>query len=346
MTDKTQTMLGRNQSGLVSFVVTLIIMIILSLIVIGFSQLSRREQRQSLDNQLQTQAFYAAESGINKAISMLEDNPALPARTDCNDANVAWSALTANSTLDDGVQYTCVLVNPTPPDIVFDEVGTDSKVTPLNSGDGSAFTRFTLRWQNSESSVPADINDCDTNASPVDGRFPAINQWGCSVGLLRVDLVPTPATGFDREALLSNMMTAFFYPSTSGSDLVFGTAINTGQGAIVNSACSGSPLVCEASIDVSGRTDAQYMMRIRSVYRNSQLTITSLGKTFRDVQAVVDATGRAQDVLRRLQVRKPIGTITNPLLADYTIESNDICKRYTFIPGASGSVGTADCPIN
>ncbi len=57
--------LKQNESGLAAIAVTMIIMGIVTLIVVGFATLMRREQRQALDQQLSTQAFYAAESGVN-----------------------------------------------------------------------------------------------------------------------------------------------------------------------------------------------------------------------------------------------------------------------------------------
>jgi len=64
--------LQRNQSGMVSIMVTMILMIVMSLIVVGFAQVSRRNQRVALDRQLSTQAFYAAESGVNDAREFLD----------------------------------------------------------------------------------------------------------------------------------------------------------------------------------------------------------------------------------------------------------------------------------
>jgi Tfp pilus assembly protein PilX len=67
--------LRKDQEGMVSIIVTMIIMVLLGLIVLGFAQLSRREQRQSLDRQLAVQAQYAAESGINQAADYVRSNP-------------------------------------------------------------------------------------------------------------------------------------------------------------------------------------------------------------------------------------------------------------------------------
>ena len=59
-------------------------MIVMSLIVLGFAQISRRNQRESLDRQLSTQAFYAAESGVNDARELIttaaQNNQAIPAK--------------------------------------------------------------------------------------------------------------------------------------------------------------------------------------------------------------------------------------------------------------------------
>ena len=58
---------SRNQHGVASIFVVMILMTILALISIGFSHLMNRELRQSLDRQLSTEAYFAAESGVNDA---------------------------------------------------------------------------------------------------------------------------------------------------------------------------------------------------------------------------------------------------------------------------------------
>src|SRR5689334_20404193 len=65
--------LDDRQAGMVAIMVMLILMLVISLIVLGFAQISRRNQRQSLDRQLSTQAFYAAETGINDAAEIIKN---------------------------------------------------------------------------------------------------------------------------------------------------------------------------------------------------------------------------------------------------------------------------------
>lgn len=331
-----------DQQGMVSFVVTLLIMIVLSLIVIGFARLTRREQQQSLDRQLQTQAFYAAESGINDAVKILKDNPSAPDKDSCSNTTLPWDQLKPDLDPDGTVKYTCILVKTAVSSIEFDEIDADSKIVPINYDGGSNIDTINLEWQNSDSSVSPAIGNCDPNGSAI--GLPASTAWACSVGLLRIDIVPTPSS-FTRADLLDNMMTTFLYPKNGGAGTANYSSASGDQGSVIEANCpNASPVVCRATISNLGASS--YMVRIRSIYRPSRVVITPVdsSKRFKGAQAIIDATGKANDVLRRIQVRKPIGTVTDPLLADFTIEADDICKRYAFVPGATGSVSSSECP--
>ena len=60
----------------------------------------------------------------------------------------------------------------------------------------------------------------------------------------------------------------------------------------------------------------------------------------RDGQAEVDATGRAADVLRRIQVRVPIKR--NFIFPEFALGTADsICKRFVTWPGSLTSSGGA-----
>jgi Tfp pilus assembly protein PilX len=84
-----------NQDGMASILITILMMIVVSLVVLGFSQVTRTEQRESLNRQLSMQAFYAAESGINDAYSVISSdistNTAIPSQTSCNPGSTAYS---------------------------------------------------------------------------------------------------------------------------------------------------------------------------------------------------------------------------------------------------------------
>ena len=65
-----------NEAGFIAIFSVLVIMGILTLLTIGFSNVTRQAQKRALDDHLNTHAFYAAESGINIAKSKpLVDKP-------------------------------------------------------------------------------------------------------------------------------------------------------------------------------------------------------------------------------------------------------------------------------
>jgi hypothetical protein len=46
-------------------------------------------------------------------------------------------------------------------------------------------------------------------------------------------------------------------------------------------------------------------------------------------QAVIDSTGKAQDVLRRIQVHVPLTPSSENSLSDYALQSSEaLCKRF------------------
>lgn len=325
----------KDQSGIVSIMVTLIIMMILSLIVLGFAQLMRREQRQSLDYQLSTQAFYAAEAGINDAVNAIKGGYNTKKEQCEPDASGPLSAGTTNNVLDADslVAYTCLLVDPSPPEITPRDIGDNGWVTPLKTGDGTDFTEITIAWG---------VRDgTDRTGCPgFTGLFPPNDSWpaNCHAGVLRVDLVPVEGS-VDRPGLANTTMTAFFYPHpTVGSNISYNSAIGfggpDGQGRIVNGDCSGGAQLCKVTI--TGLTANSYYLRLKSIYRLSDVTIT--GKTTTGTtnisgsQAIVDSTGKANDVLRRIQVRVPLHNSNNDT-PDALRSVNTLCKRFMVAPG-------------
>lgn len=73
-----------NQNGLTSIMVAIFIIVVVSLLAIGFAAVARRDQVSTLDKTLSYQAQYAAESGVNKVIDFINNNPTIDANGDCN----------------------------------------------------------------------------------------------------------------------------------------------------------------------------------------------------------------------------------------------------------------------
>jgi len=316
-----------SQAGVVSLMVTLIMMIVITLLVLGFAEVARNEQRSALDAQLSTQAYYAAESGINDARAVINDTIAtlgadkVSSNNSC-DPQGAYVGLNPTVDAAHNVAYTCLLIDANP-DVIEHDIGTQSVVIPIITS--SNISTLTLKWIASPG-YPTDPATCQA------GAFSARNNvvsaaWGtCGYPLVRVDLLDANG-GLTRSGWAGNTTTAFFSPrnsTTVGNSVALGA-----QGAEAAARCDAASARCTATITgLSGKT---YYMRVSTLYRdNSTIFITAGGATFVGVQATIDATGRAQDVLRRVKVAVDLTDANVREIPVAAIEVRDsICKRFS-----------------
>lgn len=339
------TKLHNNQTGLVSFMVVTIIMIVLTLIVLAFARIVQREQVQTLDRQLNAQAFYAAESGVNDAIGALAANNALSAGifNDCDDFTTA-ATLTPN--LGNGVSYSCLLVDPSPDELIYDNISTtESVVLPINSDGASPITELRFVIKDSDNGGPNRLTAC-----PATGTYPGI--WptaNCSIGMLRLELVEFNGST-NRSGLLRNRGVMYIQPSNTGTgtlgrawgDITDETAYRTGQGHSAD--CSTVSGVVQCNLNLSGLNIQNGYLRLRSVYRSVGLTISARSGAgpinLIGAQAEIDATGRANGVIKRIKVRSaiPIDTNSDGPVPEFALQSTDtICKRFQ-LTGAPANI--------
>ncbi|HSX23514.1 MAG TPA: hypothetical protein VLE74_00215, partial [Candidatus Saccharimonadales bacterium] len=205
---------------------------------------------------------------------------------------------------------------------------------------------ITLQWQAQNGS--ADFTCPDSGAgTPNFPDLPPAGGWTCGTGILRVDLVPFGSSA-TRNDLDDSLFNAFLYPQASG-----GVASTTYNGAgtqlkannfKVTCSTANTPKFCKFTISnikalvggTYGNTYRAYL-RVKSVYIASSLTISATTNSgnpasFSGTQVMIDSTGKANDVLRRIQVRVPVNL--SGILPDSPLDtSGSICKRY--LVGAS-----------
>lgn len=360
---KSMSRIRRDEQGMVSILVTMIMIIVISLIVIGFAQVARRNQREALDTQLSTAAYYAAESGVNAALQYFSTHPTPDAAlttpsSDCkyfinnylspsNDYGTI-NVLDAPS----NTRYTCLLVNPAPGTLEAKPVTQDSNtVWRLSNDSGLAFKSLTFQWTGQAGST-------QPGSCPAGTQLPSYTAWNCRYGILRIDLVnAAAATG---AALESNAGTTTFFliPSSSGSGAITipagapqaATSCSGAScpGQIVDAKCpvSATNTACTTTLNfAAGSTD--YYARMTMLYRDAgDLTLSGVDSAgvaskFKDAQAIIDSTGQSQDELRRVQVRVPL-TAPSSAMPDYGLMgTNEICKQ---INAGQGITYLDDCP--
>jgi hypothetical protein len=358
MHDKRLSIIGQ-EAGIVSMIVTVVLMLVLSLIVLSFATLMRREQRQTLDRQLNTQAFYAAESGVNDAAAYLKLHPAAKPYDDCKTNSPAQNFIFAaglNRSLDTAgsISYTCILVSPFPPILEYSHIGKNqSRVVPLiptdstGTPDSNNLQNIYISWENDNGVV--DTSGCPANVTPQ--PFPASNNWlaGCSTGMLRVDLVEIPSSGqFNRANLSERSNTFFLYPTQNNTGVVFqpqpGAVTFANQVDLKGVRCSPGAgtskftYACRATINVTAAAaKSTFYLRLKSIYVDHKVSIaaddaTGAQPSLSQAQTIIDSTGKANDVLKRIQVRLSTSTLTGPF-PEYPIQSlGSLCKRFGIAP--------------
>lgn len=338
-----------NQAGFASIIIALVLILVLSLLTVGFAQLMRREQSRALDKQLSNQAYYAAESGVNDAAKAINAGfdiakpncQPLPAGSTYPGAKFLEDNSVGNST---NASYPCLTIDPDPHDLEYGSIdnvkATGVEITGADFSDPStteAIGALVISWQDSNSSDHTFITDGSHSFKPA-------NEWGATP-VLRIALTPLTSGGLDRTNLVNSTYTAFLYPSNSGSaSYSYGNGALGGgalAGVIDDGKCStGSSLYCSVKINNLGQ--ANYVLNMRSIYGESHVQITAYaldGTTklrIKNAQAVVDSTGKAQNVLRRIQVRIPAHN--NYPGPGFDVEAmGGICKLLKLAPQSSST---------
>jgi Tfp pilus assembly protein PilX len=334
--------LQKNQNGMVSIMITMIMMIVITLIVLGFAAVTRRNQREALDNQLSSQAYYAAETGVNDAIHAIDPaNPAhiTPTAADANSCGsfITHAGLGSTSTLSSGVKYTCVLVNENPPALQQTVALGSTQTLPVNP---SAATDLTVSWQSTNSTA--------TGAGCPSGFTPSAS-WiaACQFGVLRLDIYKTGGvtlTGSSAavaDGLASKVGTVYVSPSSAGS--LQTRAIDYTKPITAPGYCSSGS--CKIRLqDVGGAAFAgNYYVRLSGIYEapgNVVIAGDSTAITFSGAFASIDSTGQDQDELRRIQVYVPLTNSSGLPAVNALASVNDICKQFSILGPNTSATST------
>lgn len=323
----------QKQQGLVAIIVTVVLMLVISLIITSFARLARQDEAQTLDRQLNVQALYAAETGVNDAVRFLESNSVSTQKTNCGYGG-------EYATMDDPgqyppvldasipVAYTCILIDPNPETLSYDDIDAYKAVAaPLRAS--SALNTVQITWVDKDGNA-APCGSAATGAN----NLPAFGSGGwsaCDTPMLRIDLIPESATG-SFSAMQNGVFTTFVYPTNANSSPNYSSGIFNGttyqQGLFSDANCSGA----ECVFSISGLTQTSYYIRIIPFYGAAKnISLSAGGLELAGAQAVIDSTGKARDVIKRIQVNAPLdGSGTAAVFGVHS--GTDICKQFSFIP--------------
>ena len=308
MTDKYLKNIVKSQSGYASFVIVLITIIVVSLIVVAFALDSRLEQKNSLANVLATQAYYAAESGINDAYAVISSEVAAgktPQSTQGGCASQPYVNSNGNPSnqLSSNVKYTCLTVNTTPNNLSYNDIQPGAgQVIEVDNANKSKISSITLSWQYYQSTVngqsltfsgcPTPISKSYTRHTMITSNqaiLPTLNgnlsPDSCGAGFLQVDMVSGSGNSLNGGVSTNTpQSTLFFEPevnpnnnrSASPATVTPNTNKNTDYNKYVvcNSNHPNYPYACTATINLPNDTSTYYL-HVQTFYQPINLNITA-----------------------------------------------------------------------
>jgi Tfp pilus assembly protein PilX len=334
--------MNNSQSGMVSIIVCMIMTIVISLVVLGFSQVSTNELNQAFNRQLSAEAYYAAFSGINNAAAVIKaagEGPVYAQTQSCTTPDAAPPSISYNNNATLGpasqnASYTCVTVDPTP---LLLKYSTDSAF-PLISSTHVPITSITFNWQ--DQTLPTTIN-YDTCYSA--GDFPAGTSTGwpsdCAAGVLEVDIIPASDIG-SLAAEENGAKKFYLYPAAYDA----GGAPPAGANTYVLTGTCNISTGCSYTIDDSyyGAGDDEYYVRVVPLYETANYTVAINGGAvpMYGSQVDLDATGDVQGVLQRINAAVSLNSIGG---VPFAIQSgSSLCKLIVGYPG----IAHVDTPTN
>jgi Tfp pilus assembly protein PilX len=334
-----QQTIRKNQKGIVAILLTMVMMILVTMIVLAFSLVIRRNQRQTVDRQLNSRAYYAAESAINSVNAALDAGVVATSLTKSTCAMNTVSDLPLPlraspyaesipiSSAANGLGVTCLTIDPLSYNLAYSSIGVDTTQNAhikANAPVPGGIQHIQVAWQGA------------TGAAASGSSFPPFGALPGTSPVLRIDLIP--AGSLDLTTMYNRARVFFLYPDTSGGTGNTDSVLADTRGQIVNAKChaNNTPKACLGSITVlDGATE--YYIRIRPIYYNADVIVTAQDAArtaiqLTDGQITIDATGRSAQILKRISVRRPV-TIGSTTPA-FAIDSNaSICKLLATLPG-------------
>jgi len=336
-----------NQRGAVALITVVFMALLLTVVTTSFIRITINEQRQATDDDLTKRAFFAAESGIEDAKIALDrylnetgyGDLQLHGDT-CEKADLPGDTDPIEDT--DGIQadYTCQLISVIGPSFRAKFDPWTSQSIPLEAVDSTGapddFTSMTLRWHE-----PVD------DGSPFGRRgagvtdFPDIDAWDSAgfPALIRLQFTTYPYTSGDPGSSFNrgdvDNRVVFINPSSSGVGSVFDFTNSAVDGHLISGTCSDTASVspggyaCEVTFDGFADASRNTHVRISALYAQANVEVVLDGgdADMANASAIIDVTGQAGDVYRRVQV--VVGLTGRDLLPDAAVTSaDDVCKDF------------------
>jgi Tfp pilus assembly protein PilX len=366
----------KNQAGAATIMIAMVLTIVITLIVIGFSTLTRNDQTQTLDKTLSSQAQYAAESKINEIAAKLKD-PSVVSKPYCGPSagdNTPEQFVNAGTypELAD-VMITCATYNVTPTTLHYANLNNGSPkqfiVKPSDTTNATKVRTIIFRWKPKVDTCTVNSNSAEfftsTSLSSGNGcpvlRITISRQDAASQGKIFTGYsIPTSGTTadarFERFESASNPNGGYQSRNPTGNQA-------SGEDDSTNCGTSSTDRTCMVAIRFDATnwwTNGNYgLVSVAAIggdiknleikaYANTVTVPSGGAATFPvgteipliNAQAMVDVTAKSGDTIKRIVAypsTDPDGETWEPGAAAL---ANQLCKNYQ-VDGTQGTAGTA-----
>lgn len=364
---------GAGQRGAAAIFIVIFASLLISVITLGFVRLIGDDQQQALNSDLSQSAYDSAEAGIEDAKRALADyakfncfsGPTSPTcsqydaafASDCgalfgvsnllgleraNTTNeVQVSRGSASNDRDLRQSYTCANIKVDTPTYSNTLVQNSSDLVPIRAT--GPLTSINLSWfTNADAGSPP--------GSPFTLRNGTTNpeSWtNTSPPIMRVQYIHFE-NGDNRKEIIDNSKTLFLYPQRTGvppptdfgADRFLDPSTKTPRRVLCNTT---GQFACTVSLNIpSSLRSGDNFLRITPLYNKASFQVMLNGTTFDGVAPIVDVTGRAGDLFRRIESQVTFGN-AYPYPEAVLEASDGICKSFSV--GAPGDFERGDCDL-
>lgn len=273
--------------------------------------------------------------------------------------------------------YTCLTVNLFSPDYLSSASAGKSDFIPLRAQANADYDQIIVSWHLVSATVGDDGDGRPSNYAP-STTPPSLPQVAGSASswatrgypaYMRLQLYGYPGGSFTRASISDRSRSVFLIPATVGTAGTTPISLDTAdplphqfdadKSLAQNIRCTPTPATvavgtyaCMATLSLPSGASFQstantYYLRLTPLYGNTHFKVqlknssTNAIVNFSEVQPIVDVTGRASDVFRRVQARVRMGNITD--LPEYALETaNTLCKNMQVSDGSYFSPN--NCP--
>ncbi len=287
----------------------------------------------------------------NVAVETLDDVKAAAAKSKNGEINVQVGS--TNNDLDQA--YTCVKIIMQTADYVGELVKDASKLIPLVGV--SNFDRVKIEWFSPANLAAPAVKAVIPNAA---AGVPLSANWNSNQPpVMRAGLTQFANTGFTLSEFDSNTANAssntlFLYPSGITDTTSFTSDSRktpTGKPFRVtcNDLSAGDEYACSVTLSLpvaSGVDHIQYL-NLSSLYNKTSYRISLLNGAlpvkFNGVQPLVDSTGRANDLFRRVETRVEMTDVNFPYPNAAVDTTGNLCKDFTVTDNPKDYDGNIKC---